>query len=151
MSKIGRLLMGGLATACLALTSVVVQAGPAHATDGSPCGPRWHHPRINSWIQTCPDWAPGSGWIPVHYSDSQSSAVVGYINPAGDDWYTGQGVGGTYTLGNYRNNWWAWTMADNGRWGFVSEVYFQGGYNYERDACLWLYDYAAIPLECPWG
>lgn len=40
----------------------------------------------------------------------------------------------------YRNYWWAATMADNDTWGYVSEVYFRGGGNDQPDGGL---------RECP--
>lgn len=56
----------------------------------------------------------------------------------GADWYRCQGLGDLYGLGGtpYSNIWYAWTMADNGQWGWVSEVYFQGGGNNEADGRL---------------
>ena len=36
----------------------------------------------------------------------------------------------------YTNVWWARTLSDTGAWGWVSEVYFAGGANDERDAGL---------------
>ena len=38
------------------------------------------------------------------------------------------------TYGNY---WWAYTVSDEGPKGWVSEVYFKGGTNYEADAGLY--------------
>ena len=73
---------------------------------------------------------------------------MGYINPEGLDWYRAQLEGGTYTLGPYSNFWWAETIADNGRWGYVSQVYFQGGGNYQRDACLWVQGEGIPMFEC---
>lgn len=112
--------------------SMIAMAAPAHAVDNYPCGAQWWHSGVGQYVQYCPDWAPDNQ-IPVLNS---SWGVEGYINAPGNDWYVCQSVGGTYTLGSYSNDKWAWTMADNGRWGWVSEVYFRGGNNFEADAGL---------------
>ncbi|MGW4962971.1 hypothetical protein ACWEPL_37625 [Nonomuraea sp. NPDC004186] len=113
-------------------------AGPAAgsataaAGDASPCGKPFRHG--DDTVQNCPDWSP-SGSIPVYESPAKGK-IVGYIDPAGDDWYLCEKAGASYTLGSYRNYWWAATMADNDRWGYVSEVYFRGGGNDESDGGL---------------
>ncbi|TDB95017.1 hypothetical protein E1267_42315 [Nonomuraea longispora] len=102
------------------------------AGDGQPCGKAYRHGTYK--VHNCPDWSP-SGSIPVHKSPRKGT-IVGYINPSGDDWYLCEKVGARYTLGRYQNFWWAATMADNNKWGYVNEVYFRGGGNNEPDAGL---------------
>jgi hypothetical protein len=123
------------------VTVLVVNPTPASAADGQPCGPVWVHPGLDVWVQTCPDWSPDN-WIPVYQYAVYSAPVVGYIYAPGDDWYLCQFPGGTYAMlyrgQNLQNNWWASTMADNGAWGHVPEVFFRGGNNYEPDAALGL-------------
>ncbi|SDH51217.1 hypothetical protein [Nonomuraea jiangxiensis] len=86
-------------------------------------------------VQICPDWAP-DGRIPVH-ATVRDIRVVGHIEAAGDDWYACGLKGRRHALGNGRvNDWWAKTMADNGAWGYVSQLYFRGGGNLEPDRGL---------------
>ncbi|MEO3802290.1 hypothetical protein [Nonomuraea sp. B1E8] len=115
----------------LGLLSAIAPAAQA-AGDGQPCGKAYKHGTYQ--VQNCPDWSP-SGSIPV-YKSARKGTIVGYINPAGNDWYLCEKVGARYELGRYHNYWWAATMADNNRWGYVNEVYFRGGGNDEPDAGL---------------
>ncbi len=121
-----------LAAATAVIAGALVTApSPANAQDNQPCG------RLvrNNTARICPDWAP-NGRIPVFDHSGPGRTQIGHINAAGDDWYACQAEGDTYVLGNARNNWWAYTMADNGEWGMVSQVYFLGGSNFERDGNL---------------
>lgn len=135
--------------AAMAMYCVVAVAGasPASATDGNPCGAAWNHPR-HGQVQTCPDWSNrADNLIPVYSGYSGQPIVVGWINAAGDDWYRCQ-VGPVqdpsvltasmhYNGHEIQNNWWALTLADDGRtWGYVPEIFFRGGNNFERDAGL---------------
>jgi len=43
-------------------------------------------------------------------------------------------LGGIYKYGELENDWWAYTMADNSKRGWMNEVYFKGGNNNEPDA-----------------
>ncbi|WP_219471598.1 hypothetical protein [Nonomuraea rhizosphaerae] len=127
----------GLVTAAALVTAL---GGPALArADDRPCGPEFGK-EIGGTIYTvqiCPDWAP-TGGIPVYSTPHQESAeIVGRVNAAGDDWYECATRGDDYDAEEgLVNDWWAQTMADNGRWGYVSQVYFQGGDNWEPDAGL---------------
>ena len=104
------------------------------AGDAQPCGPAWMHPDGLD-VQNCPDWAP-DGKIPVYLRSDPYTEIVGYIDPAGDDWYYCQEQGAQFVLGNASNSWWANTKADNGEWGMVPQVYFKGGGNHEPDGGL---------------
>jgi hypothetical protein len=134
-----------VAATLLALGALAASASPA-AADGSPCGGQfWHN---HGWhVQYCPDWSPNN-WIPVFADHRTSSPQVGSIYAPGDDWYICQGrYPSVYALSyggsSLQNDWWAYTMADNGQMGYVPEVYFQGGRNYEPDA--------ALSTVCWWG
>ncbi|MEO3869337.1 hypothetical protein ABGB18_10945 [Nonomuraea sp. B12E4] len=113
-------------------------AGPAWArADDSPCGVPFERVIDGEahTVQICPDWSP-DGRIPVH-ATVRDTRVVGHIEAAGDDWYACGLKGRRHALGNGRlNDWWAKTMADNGTWGYVSQVYFRGGGNLEPDRGL---------------
>jgi hypothetical protein len=134
MRKIMATLVAGIAVAA------TVATGPAaHAADNVPCGGQWWHSGQRVHVQTCPDWSPPKyGEIPVYeYPNAMAGArIVGYIDPAGDDWYVCGLTGLSYGFDGYSNNWWALTVADNGQAGYANQVYFQGGGNYESDANL---------------
>jgi hypothetical protein len=107
----------------------------AEATDNYPCGAQWFNPRVGLNVQTCPDWSP-NGWIPVFDSNGLGRQIKSWIYAPGNDWYVCEASGGVERIGNFWNSWWAWTMADDGQWGWVNEVNFQGGGNDEPDATL---------------
>jgi hypothetical protein len=100
----------GLVTAAALVTAL---GGPAQArSDDYPCGPEFGK-EIGGTIyavQICPGWA------------------------GGDDWYECATRGDSYAHEGLVNDEWAQSMADNGKWGYVSQVYFQGGDNWESDA-----------------
>jgi hypothetical protein len=110
-------------------------AGVANAADNAPCGPSWWHAGQQSYVQTCPDWAPDNS-IPVYVQPEAGARVQGYIYAPGDDWYFCQVKAGRLDRFGYFNTWWAATVADNGEHGWVSQIYFSGGGNDERDAGL---------------
>jgi hypothetical protein len=99
-----------------------------------------HHVRV--WDpKDCPDRS--HSWTEAMYAsvDYLSSSHLGLL----DDWLTGHSVGGgggrcavahwflgqqpgeATTVGSSTNFWWAYTRAGNGRWGWVSLVYFVDG------------------------
>jgi hypothetical protein len=120
----------------LAVAAVVAPAGASASTsDTIPCGAEFAH--AGTIVQYCPDWSPNN-YIPVYAGHSIGSGQIGTIYAPGNDWYECQHKypNDIYALGPYQNDWWAKTMADNGRWGWISEVYFRGGNNYEPDAGL---------------
>ena len=41
-----------------------------------------------------------------------------------------------YSIGENYNDWWAFTIADNGAFGWVSEAYFAGEGDYKEDGEL---------------
>lgn len=112
-------------------------AGPAAATDGSPCA-RPQVYRANHWVQYCPLWRSN---VPV-YADpdhGNGAAIVGRLVVGGSaNWFVGDHYRSYFSDGGYYNHWWAYTLADNGRWGWVPEVYFSGGNNDETDGGLYL-------------
>ena len=107
----------------------------AQGGGGGDCG-------ISTWIdwanhygQYCSVWKTG---VPVHRSPDGASPQVGQLNEDGyANWFVGQQPGEEYTYDGAANYWWAYTQADNGQWGWVSIVYFSGGYT----------DHAAIGLQ----
>lgn len=75
------------------------------------------------------------GNVPVVNSNWKT---VGHLWSATGNWFVCQEQAASYHLPgtSYSNNWWAYTESDDGGWGWVNEVYFKGGNNYERDAGL---------------
>jgi len=109
--------------------------GVASAADNRPCAANQVY-RASHWVQYCPLTRAG---VPVYanaYSGNGAARVGTLIRGGSANWFVGQSRNSTFSLGTALNNWWAYTQADNGRWGWVPEVYFSGGLNYEKDARL---------------
>jgi hypothetical protein len=118
------------------------ERGVAPQADAYPCGNPWYHSGVGLYVQTCPDWAPansqyGAYRYPV-FATPWDRTVVGTIYAPGADWFVcdAKFVDAPYHAHGYANDWWAFTMADNGEWGWVPEVYFKGGNNWEPDSRL---------------
>lgn len=116
------------------LLSTLSLAGRAEAYDRWPCDPpRWQS-YYGIYVQNCTIW---KSWAPVRQSADASSPIVGYLQWAGStNWFTYQCYWGVQWEGQWVTNKWAYTLADNGRWGYVSQVYFMGGDNWEWDGRL---------------
>ena len=102
--------------------AALASAGLATAADPAPCSAR------SDGKYTCRFYVPGdgrSGGAPVQ---AAGGSVVGYLHK-GANWVVCQRVGGRVRSGPYVNNNWAWTLADNLRWGWVNAVYASGGDN----------------------
>jgi hypothetical protein len=130
------LLAAAAATASL-LASGAGSASGASATDGQPCA-RPQVTRARHVVQYCPLWR---GNVPVYRSPAagNNQRPVGHLAEGGSaNWFVGDHYASRYQLGSYYHHWWAFTLADNGRWGWVPEVYFAGGGNDETDAGLYV-------------
>nr|WP_055505727.1 hypothetical protein [Nonomuraea pusilla] len=122
------------AAGAAAFAVAALLAPPAHARPPAPppsaCGAPVDRQLgdVAVTMQLCPDWAP-AGRIPVHSGTRPAGAkVVGWIDPAGDGWYECGMRGDPYRgIPGAVSRWWAAAMADNGRWGYVSQLYLQGG------------------------
>jgi hypothetical protein len=150
---VGLVVASGVATAGLLSTAgPVAAATPAKHTqvqakpkkDKKPCK-RPQVKRSGHWVQYCPMWR---GNVPV-YKDAnhgKHGKVVGHLRAGGSaNWFVGDRYRSKYTLGRYYNHWWAYTKADNGKWGWVSEVYFAGGGNDVTDSGLYVCNSHAAP------
>lgn len=115
-------------------------AAPAAAKDASPCQPR-EAIKLKSGNYIGAQFCPlTTSYVPVFNTDRSGNraTVVGRLYKGKSaNWFVGQRAGSRYVLraGIY-NDKWAFTQADNGRWGWVPEVYFAGGANNEPDATL---------------
>jgi hypothetical protein len=116
---------------------------------GGNCGirqyiaPGTHHGGL--YAQYCDLW---TGGVPVHAGATASSTTVGQLNN-GDrtNWFLGQAPGTRFCYPGqpWCNNWWAYTEADNGQWGWVSLTYFASGSNDQSADALAYSCYAVQP------
>jgi Cutinase len=110
---------------CLPLLCVafMVAAAPAAAAPAQvPCAKhsdgRYH----------CGFWPAGDGVHGGAVVVNDLGYWVGYLNQ-GDNWVSCQMWGGKVTHGSYYNHWWAWTEANDRKWGWVNAVWAKGGAN----------------------
>ena len=106
-------------------------------SDKSPCGAQTTT-AVGRRVQFCPLWRAN---VPVYdTADAGNGAKqIDTLYVGGTaNWFVGQQWRSRYTSGPYTNRWWAFTLGDNGRWGWVPQVFFSGGANDERDAGLHL-------------
>ncbi|MFI5896256.1 hypothetical protein ACIA5D_39770 [Actinoplanes sp. NPDC051513] len=141
----------------VATTAALVTAGvaaataapaAAAATDDQPCA-RPQVSRASHWVQYCPLWKAN---VPVYSSPDlgNGAPVVGYLVQGGSaNWFVGDRYRSNYTYSGYSNHWWAYTLADNGRWGWTPEVFFAGGGDNETDGGLYLCDAGPKFNDCP--
>jgi hypothetical protein len=124
-------------------------ATSADARDAYPCGRPVGHDYNGATItvQYCP---LTQGHVPVYADPTTPSPIVGWLNAGGSaNWFTFQSCHAywynpvlhrtdqPFRLGSYVNGWYASTLSDPpSRWGYVPEVYFRGGDNWEHDAGL---------------
>lgn len=138
-----------VASVALATAGVAVAtAGPAAAADNQPCA-RPQVYKASHWVQYCPLWRAN---VPVYASPDQGTgaAVVGHLVSGGSaNWFVGDSYRSYYSSGSYYNHWWAYTLADNGRWGWVPEVFFSGGNNDDTDSGLYACDFGPNFNDCP--
>jgi hypothetical protein len=120
---IPRRAIAGLTT--LAATGAfAVATAPANAAPPTQCiemnGDKYPHCPLNR------------ASVPVYETPSFTKRV-GTLNAGGlANWFKFQVVGTRVSDGRFSNIWWAYTRADRvdgkpGAWGYVPEVYFQGG------------------------
>jgi hypothetical protein len=147
----------GLATAALVFAGLAGLVAPAaHATDNVPC----HSPTTRDltdplsgrlWPRTQVRFCNLTrGHVPVYANRSPGAAVVGHLEQGGAaNWFVTEMRGETFRDGSAENHWWGSTLADNGRWGWVPEVYFAGGENNEDDAGLLMPGGYTCANTCP--
>jgi hypothetical protein len=76
----------------------------------------------------CDFYPPGDGFSGGSPVESSGASVIGYLN-VGSNFVLCQQVGATLSSGQYHNDWWAFTEANDGRYGWVNALYGQGGDN----------------------
>jgi hypothetical protein len=127
-------LMVALATAATLVAIAPTRAGAiGQSLDTAPCARQaiFKHTSTGGqgWVRYCPLWR---GTVPV-YEEPAQSKVVGYLwNGGSSNWFGasyGSRRGGRIDVGGRWSTWWAYTQADNRRWGYVNEAYFAGNPN----------------------
>lgn len=112
----------------------------AAARDGNPCGaPEVRRVGTGTLrTQDCPIWIPRRlASVPAWSFTTHPPTLVGRLARSGTaNWFVCQRSGPVGGDGPLRNRWWALTRADNGRTGWLGQVYFQGGGPDEADGRL---------------
>ncbi|MFJ6087936.1 hypothetical protein ACIQI8_41840 [Streptomyces sp. NPDC092369] len=132
--------------AALAMGTALVCVGPVSTASAAPAGdPGACAPNGRTSSQG-PEYVCGlwKGNVPVYSWPFADQPIVGHLNQGGRaNWFIGQcqsvndnGTPAYFRDGPYYNSWWAYTLADNGRWGWVPLVYFSGGANDQQSAVL---------------
>ncbi|MEU8965128.1 MULTISPECIES: hypothetical protein [unclassified Streptomyces] len=146
-----------LTALALVLAGLVCATGPqAYATDNVPCHGATKRDLVDpntgrSWPGTTVMYCNLThGHVPVYAARSPRAAVVGYLEQGGAaNWFVTEMKGETFRAGSAENYWWGSTKADNGRWGWVPEVFFAGGGNNEDDAGLLMPGGYTCANSCP--
>jgi hypothetical protein len=130
-----------LALLAIALTALAPNGASARPgkPDDIPCGDPYHESIVNGDAQICP---LTQNRVPVYESFEDGffgdNDIVGYLNNADGNFFMCQLLGEEFDIPgtNISNDFWALTLADNGAAGWVPEVYFAGGGNFQPDANL---------------
>jgi len=127
--------------------TIVPTPPPTATTDKSPCTGQFTETDSGTGhrAQRCP--LVGTN-IPVFDSPDAGNGAhkVGVLHAGGStNWFVGQAYGSNFVSADRKlqNGWWAFTLSDkdpsgNSHWGWVPEIYFQGGANNEPDAGLFV-------------
>ncbi|MCY0939515.1 hypothetical protein [Streptomyces sp. H34-S4] len=113
--------------------AAALTAPPAYADTPTQCS--WSNPaRYSAFtggdsyrLSYCPLWR---NHVPVYGTNSVDTKnwIVGYLEVGGyANWFVCQESGDYHEVNGWSNNLWAYTQADNGKWGWVSQVEFSGG------------------------
>jgi hypothetical protein len=121
--KVGRLGVLAAVLAILAIAPAAASASPAPV----PCH------SIGAGKYNCYFYPPGNGFSAGTSVVTEGGTRVGYLN-GGDNYVFCQTPGTTLTSGRYKNNWWAYTIADDDKYGWVNALYGRGGDNYGKFA-----------------
>jgi hypothetical protein len=141
-------LIAALAVVAFSAASLALTATPAHAYDNHPCVAHGQR-NFRDWVETLNYCPLAQGNVPVHMTNNPNSPIVGTLRDRGGNWFLFQTRGARFDLGGDWNTWWASTQADNGRWGWVNEVYFAGGDNDEGDGGLLMPGNVSCAGRCP--
>jgi hypothetical protein len=116
-----RALLALLLLALAALASGLT-AGSAAAAASIPCSP------IAGGKFNCQFYPAGDGISAGAPVLNPGNERIGYLNE-GTNWVICQQAGRSERSGAYYNKWWAFTQANNQKWGWVNAVWAKGGDN----------------------
>ena len=111
-------------------TAVIVAAGVVGVATPAQAAPRQVPCTRSGGLSYCNFWVPGNGF--TGGSPVVDGPVVGYL-PQGRNWIVCQERGPEASLPGYpqwKNDWYGWTTAENGRRGWVNAVAASGGDNF---------------------
>jgi hypothetical protein len=83
---------------------------------------------IGAGKYNCYFYPPGDGTTAGAPVQASSGATVGYLNQ-GTNYVFCEAVGSAVSSGSNTNDWWAYTEADNDKFGWVNALYARGGEN----------------------
>jgi GDSL-like Lipase/Acylhydrolase family len=115
------------AATATAATATAATATAAAAPRRVPCQ------KASAGRYNCMFWPAGDGIHGGAVVVDDRGYWVGYLNQ-GTNWVTCQAYGGIVRSGHYYNHWWAWTEANDRKWGWVNAVWAHGGDNDGRFA-----------------
>lgn len=117
------LLCVAMMVAAVAVTATPAQAAGCSRTSNHAGYVTYNCYMYRSSVHMWNHWASGSEY---NLADNQSAILY-----QGTSWFVCQR---TFPVdvyyGNAANNWWAYTLSDNGWWGWVNAVYISGGVNF---------------------
>lgn len=116
--------------ACLAVAGSLIVNAPAAQAAGS-CYPSGAHAGYST-TYTCHIWRSNHQWAMWGLGKLTPVGNVDGVLNAGNSWFVCQ-VRFTIKLeyGPIKNDWFAYTLGDNGYWGWVSATHFSAGGNWE--------------------
>jgi hypothetical protein len=102
-------------------------------------------PAVPVEVYRCTLWQKAH--VPVYGQAKKGSPVGELTHGGGANWFVFQCVttDAYESSGSSYNDVWAYTEADNGRWGYVNEVWFAGGGNNQSDPIL----FGDSSFHCP--
>jgi hypothetical protein len=114
--------MGRLAAAVSVVAALAATAGAAQAAAPAPVPCHW----IGDGKYDCDFYPAGDGLTAGAPVESSAGHRIGYLNH-GTNYVYCEAKGAKVTSGPYSNVWWAYTLANDNKYGWVSAVYATGG------------------------
>lgn len=122
-SRLRRRLLAVLAALALTMLGFGVVPSTASAATQVPCHDN-HHKKNGFSEHDCGWYTKASVYEGPHGFQRKVGTIHG-----GTNWVLCQAVGKTVHSGKYYNKYWAYTLTDQGTWGWVNAVYASGGSN----------------------
>ena len=118
-----RLVLVLLAVAVALLGALVAPGSAEAAARPAPCHAN-HHTKNGHAEHDCGFYLKTTVYTGVHTRQQKTGTIHG-----GTNWVVCQSVGKTVHYGRSYNHWWAYTLSDQGSWGWVNAVFAKGGGN----------------------